>query len=118
MEDLRLYYITQDFLRRMSDRARDWDEAFISEQARAFARAHPDYPELVEILEGELHRRRLNALKNEIRSLPRAALEQRLKEVRALFRAGEITRDELEVIETVWRIRTGRSLSEEYVPEE
>lgn len=116
MEDLRLHFITQDFLRRLEGRARDWDADFIARQIRAFAEAHPQYPELVATLEGELHRRRLNHVMNEVRGLSTPQLEERLGRARSQFAAGRISRDELEIVETWWRVKTGRELWEEYEP--
>lgn len=101
----------------MEGRAREWDAAFIRRQISAFAAAHPDYPELVETLEGELHRRRLNALMKEVRSLSVADLEAKLRQGRIDFRADRLSGDELEVIETWWRVKTGKVLRDDYRPE-
>lgn len=118
MEDLRLHFITQDFLRRLEGRARDWDADFIARQIRAFADAHPQYPELVATLEGELDRRRLTHVMNEVRALSAPQLEQRLGLARADFAVGRISRDELEIVETWWRVKTGRKLREDYEPDQ
>ncbi|MCE9599339.1 MAG: hypothetical protein K8S54_15350 [Spirochaetia bacterium] len=53
-EDLRAYYITPEFLTRLSKRARTWGRSFILEQMQAFQAEHPDYPELLEVLQLEL----------------------------------------------------------------
>lgn len=53
-EDLRAYYITPEYLTRLSKRARAWGRAFILEQMEAFGQKHPEYPELVEVLQLEL----------------------------------------------------------------
>ena len=54
MEDLRAYYITPDYLTRLSRRARSWTRDLIEEQMARFAQEHPDYPELQEVLQLEL----------------------------------------------------------------
>lgn len=54
MEDLRAYYITPDYLTRLSRRARAWTRDLIEEQMARFALQHPDYPELQEVLQLEL----------------------------------------------------------------
>lgn len=54
MEDLRQFYITPEFLTRLSKRARAWPRTLIEEQLERFTAQHPDYPELQEILQLEL----------------------------------------------------------------
>ncbi len=66
-EDLREFYITPLYLETLSLRSRQWDHRLIQEQIRLFRENHPDYPELVQILEEELHRRRLNLLHSNLR---------------------------------------------------
>lgn len=116
--NLREFYITPDYLRRMALRARQWTDDFIAGQIEQFQRTIPDYPEVVELLENELHRRRLNRLGRELRGLPLKELHRRLVSMKQDFAAGRITQDELEVMETEWKIRTGSPLPEEYRPEE
>ncbi|MBL8019312.1 MAG: hypothetical protein JNM27_06585 [Leptospirales bacterium] len=53
-EDLRAYYITPEFLTRLSKRARTWSRSFILEQMAEFGQKHPEYPELTEVLQLEL----------------------------------------------------------------
>jgi len=66
-ENLREYYITPFYLKTMSGRARIWSDDFIKEQITVFKETIPDYPEVFEILENELHRRELNRLSQTIR---------------------------------------------------
>lgn len=54
MEDLRQFYITPEYLTRLSKRARGWPRILIEEQLELFAAGHPDYPELQEVLQLEL----------------------------------------------------------------
>lgn len=100
----------------MASRARHWSERFIIEQIEQFRRTIPDYPEVVDLLEGELHRRRLNALRKELRSLDKDELQRRLRLMQRDYKAKAITQDELEVVETEWRIRNGKQLPESYRP--
>lgn len=54
MEDLRAYYITPEYLTRLSRRARSWPRELIEEQMSRFSEQHPEYPELQEVLQLEL----------------------------------------------------------------
>jgi hypothetical protein len=114
--NLREYYITPEYLKLMASRARQWSERFIAEQMEQFRRTIPDYPEVVDLLEGELHRRRLNALRKELRLLNKDELQGRLQLMQRDFAAKAITQDELEVAETEWRIRNRKRLPEDYRP--
>jgi hypothetical protein len=114
--NLREFYITPEYLKLMESRARHWSERFIQDQIEQFRRTIPDYPEVVELLENELHRRRLNALRMQLRSLKKEELRERLKAMQRQYEAGAITQDELEVAETEWRIRNRQHLPEEYRP--
>jgi len=100
----------------MASRARQWSERFIADQIEQFRRTIPDYPEVVELLEGELHRRRLNDLRKQLRSLNSEELYGRLQVMQRDFAAKAITQDELEVVETEWRIRNRKRLPEDYRP--
>ena len=88
-EDLREFYITPLYLERLEQRARIWSEEFIEEQSRLFMQSHPDYPELVEILNGELKRRHINRMiesikqssKEQLHELERTTLDPELLEV-------------------------------------
>ena len=53
-EDLREFYITSEFLTRLSRRARYWSRDFILEQMDHFRVRHPDYPELIDVLQLEI----------------------------------------------------------------
>ncbi len=64
-EDLREYYITPEFLTRLSRRARIWSREFILEQMEHFRSRHPDYPELTDVLQLELDIRDHKELKIE-----------------------------------------------------
>lgn len=54
MEDLRAYYITSEYLTRLSRRVRSWDRDLIEDQLSRFILEHPEYPELQEVLQLEL----------------------------------------------------------------
>jgi len=68
-EDLREFYITPFYLETMRNRARQWSSAFIQEQMELFHKTISDYPEVHEVLEGELYRRELETLRKETRRL-------------------------------------------------
>jgi len=99
VEDLRQYYITPTYLEVMRSRARDWSDDFIQAQLKQFRNSIPDYPEVHELLEGEMHRRRLNRIKARIKKANTSDL-QSLKD-------GQRDPDVLEVIETELLIRQG-----------
>ncbi|MCB1165885.1 MAG: hypothetical protein KDK37_13090 [Leptospiraceae bacterium] len=98
-EDLRQYYITPMYLETMRQRAMQWTDEFIELQMQQFRTEHPTYPELQELLEGELHRRRLNQIKRKARSLKTPDLESALKK--------QTDPDSREVIQTELLIRQG-----------
>jgi len=54
VEDLRAYYITPEYLTRLSRRARSWTRELIEDQMSRFSEQHPEYPELQEVLQLEL----------------------------------------------------------------
>ena len=114
--NLREFYITPAYLKRMEMRARSWTEAFITGQIDEFRVTIPDYPEVIELLEAELHRRRLNGLKTKVRRLAGNELVHFLESMQDLFRKGGISQDELEVVETEWKVRNRNQLSEVYKP--
>ena len=66
-EGLREHYITPLYLDEMTARLPDWSTEHIVSQAKIFRRTLGDYPEVLELLEGELHRRNLNKLRAHIR---------------------------------------------------
>lgn len=99
-EDLREFYITPLYLQTMRDRVRDWDDEFIQHQYRLFHKTIRDYPEVLELLEGELHRRHLNRLRKSIRGRPEA-------ELRELMKRNAREPDYVEVIQTELEIRQG-----------
>ena len=100
-EDLREYYITPTYLAIMKDRARDWSDEFIREQHRIFrGTAVADYPEVLDLLESELHRRNLNRLRKGIRGKAE-------KEILALREKYSSEADYVEVIDTELEIRGG-----------
>ena len=98
--DLRAQYITPLFIQSMRDRLPDWSEDHLKRQIRLFHRTIPDYPEVLEILEGELHKRNLNTLLRHIRRDSSADLQKLLE------RYGHEP-DFREVIETEIEIRGG-----------
>ncbi|MDH5654455.1 MAG: hypothetical protein OEZ34_00985 [Spirochaetia bacterium] len=65
-EDLREFFITPAYLEAMKSRSRKWDSSLIREQIQLFRKTISDYPEVIEILENELYRRELEALRKEI----------------------------------------------------
>lgn len=105
-EDLRLFYITAEYLERMRQRARDWSEEFLLLQLEHFRRTIPGYPEVHELLEGELHARRLNQLHRRLRTMKDGDLRAALSAAR--------DDDEREIIATELEIRSGvRRLKDE-----
>ena len=100
VENLREFYITSDYLRRMQLRARSWEDAFIQNQITYFKHTIPDYPEVCELLETELHTRNLNQLHRKLRSLEK-------KELKILLQKYKLEPDYCELIESELEIRTG-----------
>lgn len=104
--DLREYYITPMFLENLKNRARKWTEEFIEEQMRWFEKTIPDYPEVNQILESELHRRDLNRLHKSLR-------EKSTEEIESILRQVEEGSDSEEVLKTELQLRNGvKRLSE------
>lgn len=83
----------------MRRRARQWTEEFIEQQLQQFRHSIPDYPEVHELLEGEIHRRNLNRLKRRIRKMGTSELRE--------LRQTQTEPDSLEVIDTELLIREG-----------
>lgn len=102
-EDLREFYITPEYLARLRERARAWDEPTIQIQLRLFHRTIPGYPEVMHILEGELHTRSLNQLRRSIRRWP----VPRIEELRQKLESDPAREDHVEVIQTELEIRGG-----------
>ena len=102
-EDLREFYITPEYLDRLKGRAREWDERTLQTQLRLFHRTIPDYPEVMQIIGGELHRRSLNQLRRSIRRLDVPRIEELLHK----FEREADREDHVEVIETELAIRGG-----------
>lgn len=98
-EDLREQFITPLYLQTMEQRARIWSSEFIQQQLSQFLQTIPDYPEVLEILEGELHRRKLNEIRKKARKLRTAELNQLMKSL--------TDPDQIEVVETEIQIRRG-----------
>lgn len=102
-EDLREYYITPTYLAILKERARDWTDEFIREQHGLFrGTVVANYPEVLDLLESELHRRNLNRLQKGIRRKSEADL-------RALRERYAAEPDYVEVIDTELEIRGGAS---------
>lgn len=99
-EDLRQYYITPEYLAQMRRRAREWTDDFLQLQMNYFRRTIPDYPEVAEILEGELYARTLNRLH-------RAARTRSLAEVKAMLQKYGGQADYREILEAELEIRSG-----------
>lgn len=68
-EDLREFYITPQYLKIMDLRSKNWSDQFIKDQIAMFSKTIPDYPEVLELLEGELYRRELEELRKKIKLL-------------------------------------------------
>ncbi len=100
--DLRAEYITPFYLEVMQTRVREWPEPYIKHQLALFRRTIPDYPEVHELLDGELHRRNLNRLYRHIRRAPQ-------EELRRLLEKYGAEPDFREVIETELELRSGAS---------
>lgn len=100
-EDLREYYITPVYLQTMEQRAKFWSADFIRIQLQQFLETIPDYPEVLEILEGELHRRKLNEIKKKARRLTSKELKDWIRKLE--------DPDHIEVAETELQIRQGVS---------
>ena len=102
-EDLREFYITPEYLARLKERAREWDEKTLQAQLRLFQRTIADYPEVLQILDVELHTRSLNHLRRTIRRWP----DGRIQQLQHKFRDEPNREDHLEVIQTELEIRGG-----------
>ena len=99
-EDLRKFYITPLYLQLMRQRSRYWTEEFIKKQLFYFKQTIPDYPEVHEVLENELHVRNLNHLRKEARVRP-------LAELKKLLAKYKHEPDYCEVLQTEIEIRSG-----------
>ncbi|MCB1309917.1 MAG: hypothetical protein KDK30_17135 [Leptospiraceae bacterium] len=106
-EELREFYITPVYLQILRDRVSEWTAEFIQNQLQLFRGTIPDYPEVLEILEGELYRRQLNQFHRQARRLTREQLlavqKKYAHEQYADFR--EIARTELEIRAGVNRLK-------------
>ena len=98
--DLRQEYITPFYLETMQGRVRDWAEEQIRKQLILFKRTLPGYPEVLELLEGELHRRNLNRLYRHARGCSP-------EDLRALIKKYGSEPDFREVLETELELRSG-----------
>ncbi|MBW7857335.1 MAG: hypothetical protein H3C43_03310 [Leptonema sp. (in: Bacteria)] len=114
--DLREFYITPTFLKVMANRAKSWSSKFIQDQIDQFQVTIPDYPEVVELLEAELHRRSLNQLKQKLKNQTIQQLKQTVINLQKQYNDGQVSQDELEVAETEWRVRKRMKLPEDYKP--
>ena len=104
-ENLRDFYITPLYLETMRYRSRYWTKEFIKTQLFYFKQTIPDYPEVHEILENELHTRDLNHLRKNTRRLSNADIEKLLKQSK--HKKYEHNPDYREVIQTEIEIRSG-----------
>lgn len=100
----------------MASRAKHWSSKFIQDQIAEFRQTISDYPEVIELLEAELHRRILNDLKSRLKTEPLQQLKQSVVNLQKQYKQGQISSDELEVAETEWRVRKKLKLPEEYKP--
>lgn len=80
-EDLREYYITPEFLERMTSRAKEWDPVMIHEQIEIFRKTLPEYPELVNLLSDELYRRDLMTFYRKVRQASTKRLRDALQKL-------------------------------------
>lgn len=99
-EDLREFYITPDYLSVMTRRIKSWNKESILGQLHLFRKTIPDYPEVMDILEAELHKRDLNKLVRYIKKKP-------VSELQSLLKKYKNTPDFKEVIDTELEIRSG-----------
>ena len=99
-EDLREFYITPLYLNTMRQRAKSWSEDFINRQLLYFQKTIPDYPEVHEILQTELHTRKLNQLHKAVRKMKKNELTQLMQKYKS-------EPDHCEVIQTELEIRSG-----------
>jgi len=98
--DLRESFITEQYLELMKQRSRQWSVAEIHEQLKYFKYTIPDYPEVLEILEGEIFARELNQVVQSVKKLPLDRLHQ-------LARKYKDQEEILEIIEASIAIRQG-----------
>ncbi|MCB1325953.1 MAG: hypothetical protein H7A21_02140 [Spirochaetales bacterium] len=104
-EDLRVFYITPHYLAQMRARAREWSPDFIKYQIECFRFTIKDYPEVLEILEGELHRRELNAIQRSVRRMSVAEIKKQLQQFSDRPDHAEVLRTELEIRSGASRLR-------------
>ena len=100
-EDLREYYITPLYLEVLKRRIASWNPELVKEQLRLFQENLSDYPELLEVLEGELYRRELN----EIRIRARRSPTKDLKKIMSQYGKDA---DKKEIVMTELLIREGQ----------
>lgn len=98
--DLREFYITPLYLETLRLRVSSWSDGLIQEQLDLFRQTIPDYPEVAEVLEGELYRRELNRLKKSLVNLDGEGLK-------ALLLEYDRDSDFAELIRTTLEIRNG-----------
>lgn len=98
-DDLREFYITPSYLQTMKIRAQEWTGSFIQEQIKLFDKTIHEYPEVKELLEGELHRRLLNDVRRKARKYTLTDLEKYKRQFK--------DPDTIEVIETEIEIKKG-----------
>ena len=96
-ENLREFYITPLYLKTMKQRSRYWTEEFIKKQLLYFKQSIPEYHEAHDILENELHVRRLNHLRTEARSRPLPELKKLLEQYRNEADYCELIQAEIEI---------------------
>ena len=96
-EELREFYITPVYIDIMTRRASFWSTEHLKKQILLFSRTIPDYPEVIELLEGELHKRNLNKLLRHIRSNPNIDLKALLNKYGGEPDYHEIIMTELEI---------------------
>ncbi len=100
-ENLREFYITPQWLTLLAERSREWDDALLKEQLSYFKKTLPDYPELHQVFEEELHIRLLNRVNKKARSMNTKAIQNEIQK-------RDPDDDIVEVLRTELEIRSGK----------
>ena len=96
-EEFYSYYITPEYLERMRQRAFEWSDSFLQVQSGLFKKSIPECTEVQSVLKAELHRRKLNRFRQEIKKRPLEKLEQSLKSCQSEPDLCEMLHSEIEI---------------------
>ena len=91
------YYMTPNYLERMRQRAFEWSDSFLQVQSGLFKKSIPECTEVQSILKAELHRRKLNRFRKDIKKRPLEKLEQSLKSCQSEPDFCEMLHSEIEI---------------------